>query len=75
MLETFLLTIQGTPYIYQGQEIGMTNVKFDSIDDYRDVESLNLYREHMERNGDVKPAWDYIYAKGRDNSRTPYAMG
>ncbi|MFC0471086.1 alpha-glucosidase [Halalkalibacter kiskunsagensis] len=71
MLATFLMTIQGTPYIYQGQEIGMTNVKFDSIDDYNDVESLNLYREHLECNGNVKPAWDYIYAKGRDNSRTP----
>ncbi|MBD1379636.1 glycoside hydrolase family 13 protein [Metabacillus arenae] len=71
MLATFLMTLQGTPYIYQGQEIGMTNVKFDSIEDYRDVESLNLYREHQERNGNVKPAWDYIYAKGRDNSRTP----
>ncbi|PRQ12215.1 glucohydrolase [Corynebacterium sp. 13CS0277] len=59
----------GTPYIYQGEEIGMTNVRFDSIDDYRDVESLNLYRErtdltHTER-------LELIYTKGRDNARTP----
>lgn len=71
LLATFLLTLQGTPYIYQGQEIGMTNVRFDTIQDYRDVESLNLYRECMERDGHAGAAWSYIYAKGRDNARTP----
>jgi oligo-1,6-glucosidase len=70
MLATFLLTMQGTPFIYQGQEIGMTNVKFPSIDDYKDVESLNLYHECLAK-GEEKKAWDYIYSKGRDNSRTP----
>ena len=44
MLATFVHTMHGTPYIYQGEEIGMTNVAFPSIDDYRDIETLNLYR-------------------------------
>ncbi|WP_410512841.1 alpha-glucosidase [Paenibacillus sp. BR2-3] len=74
MLATFFLTLQGTPYIYQGQEIGMTNVKFNSIEDYRDVEILNLYRECTE-SGDASLAWKYIHNKGRDNSRTPMQWG
>ncbi|MTT31768.1 alpha,alpha-phosphotrehalase [Terrilactibacillus sp. BCM23-1] len=72
MLATFLMTLQGTPYIYQGQEIGMTNVRFESIDDYRDVESLNLYRENEDKgNESIQKALECIYAKGRDNARTP----
>lgn len=72
LLATFLHTLQGTPYIYQGEEIGMTNVKFDSIDDYKDVETLNFYREAVHDRG-VSPerAMASIYAKGRDNARTP----
>lgn len=72
MLATFLHTLQGTPYIYQGEEIGMTNVKFDSIDQYRDLELLNFYREAVEERG-ISPeeAMSSIYAKGRDNARTP----
>ncbi|MGG3572433.1 alpha-glucosidase [Bacillus gobiensis] len=72
MLATFLMTMQGTPYIYQGQEIGMTNVKFNSIEDYKDVESLNLYHESSAKGDEhIQKAWDYIYSKGRDNARTP----
>ncbi|GAW29438.1 alpha-glucosidase [Carboxydocella sp. ULO1] len=71
MLATFLLTLQGTPYIYQGQEIGMTNVKFDSIEDYRDIETLNMYREELAKGSKPEEILPLIHAKGRDNSRTP----
>ena len=72
MLATFTHLLQGTPYIYQGEEIGMTNVAFDSIEDYRDVEILNMYREQVtERGRDSKEILRLIHAKGRDNARTP----
>jgi oligo-1,6-glucosidase len=72
MLATFLHTLQGTPYVYQGEEIGMTNVKFESIEDYRDIETLNMYHEFVEEQGlDPRDVMTMIYAKGRDNARTP----
>ena len=72
MLATFSLMLQGTPYIYQGEEIGMTNVAFETIDDYRDVETLNLYRELVEEKGaDAQALLKVINAKSRDNARTP----
>ena len=72
MLATFLHMLQGTPYIYQGEEIGMTNVRFDSIEDYRDVETHNLYRELVhEKKVDPAAVMEMIYRKGRDNARTP----
>lgn len=72
LLATFLHMLRGTPYIYQGEELGMTNVRFDTIEDYRDIEALNMYREAVEERG-VAPqdALAMIYAKGRDNARTP----
>jgi oligo-1,6-glucosidase len=72
LLATFLHMLQGTPYVYQGEEIGMTNVRFASIDDYRDIETLNMYREFVEEKG-VEPAlvMAMIHAKSRDNARTP----
>ncbi|MFC3039322.1 alpha-glucosidase [Virgibacillus xinjiangensis] len=73
MLGTFLHMLQGTPYIYQGEEIGMTNIKFDSIEEYRDIETLNMYKEKVEENGeDPAKVMESIYAKGRDNARTPF---
>ncbi|MBX3056144.1 MAG: alpha-glucosidase [Anaerolineae bacterium] len=72
LLATFTHMLQGTPYIYQGEEIGMTNVAFDSITDYRDIETLNLYRELTEEKGmDPAAVLPLIHAKGRDNARTP----
>jgi oligo-1,6-glucosidase len=71
MLATFLHMMQGTPYIYQGEEIGMTNVRFDSIDQYRDIETLNMYRESVARGENLTKIMAAIYAKGRDNARTP----
>ncbi|RLL46954.1 alpha-glucosidase [Oceanobacillus piezotolerans] len=72
MLATCLHMMQGTPYIYQGEEIGMTNVRFDSIDDYKDIETLNIYKEKMEEGQDPTQIMESIYAKGRDNGRTPF---
>lgn len=71
MLATLLHTLQGTPYIYQGEELGMTNVKFASIDDYRDIETLNMYNEYLAAGQDVATIMNAIYVKGRDNGRTP----
>lgn len=73
MLATFLHMLKGTPYIYQGEEIGMTNVRFDSIDDYKDIETLNMYNEKVNQNGeDPAKVMESIYVKGRDNARTPF---
>jgi oligo-1,6-glucosidase len=72
LLATFTHMLQGTPYIYQGEEIGMTNVMFESIDDYRDIETRNLYREFVEEKGaDPQAVMAIIHAKSRDNARTP----
>lgn len=71
MLATVLHFMKGTPYIYQGEEIGMTNVRFDSIDDYRDIETLNLYRERTAAGVPHDEMMAGIYANGRDNARTP----
>jgi oligo-1,6-glucosidase len=72
MLGTFLHFMQGTPYVYQGEEIGMTNVRFATIEEYQDIESVNMYREAVNDRG-MQPAevLASIYAKGRDNARTP----
>ena len=72
LLATFLHTLQGTPYIYQGDEIGMTNVQFGRIEDYRDVDALNLYRDRVTGGGgDPEATLKAIHLKGRDNARTP----
>jgi oligo-1,6-glucosidase len=72
LLATFTHMLQGTPYIYQGEEIGMTNVAFGSIDDYRDVETLNMYKEVVgEKGADPQETMKVIHAKSRDNARTP----
>lgn len=62
---------QGTPFIYQGQEIGMTNVKFDSIYDYNDVKGINIYKQKMEQGLTEEEALKFVWAISRDNSRTP----
>lgn len=63
--------MQGTPFIYQGQEIGMTNVKFNHIEDYNDVATKNLYRFKREEGMSHKEVMEIIWASSRDNSRTP----
>jgi oligo-1,6-glucosidase len=72
MLATLLHFMQGTPYVYQGSEIGMTNVQFSTIDDYRDVDILNMYKDQKAKG--IKTDAEIfrsIHTKGRDNARTP----
>ncbi|WP_096155420.1 glycoside hydrolase family 13 protein [Bacillus sp. FJAT-45066] len=72
MLATCLHMMKGTPYIYQGEEFGMTNVRFESIDQYKDIETLNMYNERVHEYGDdPEDIMTSIYTKGRDNARTP----
>jgi oligo-1,6-glucosidase len=71
MLATILHMMKGTPYVYQGEEIGMTNVHFSSIDDYKDIETLHFYNEQMEAGEPVEKTMESIYEKSRDNARTP----
>lgn len=70
MLAILLHGMQGTPYIYQGEELGMTNVQYE-IEDYRDVEILNMYQERLKEGYAKEDIMRSIYAKGRDNARTP----
>lgn len=71
MLATVLHGMEGTPYVYQGEELGMTNVHFASIEQYQDIEIRNMYRERLEKGYSEKDIMESIYAKGRDNARTP----
>lgn len=71
MLAASVHLMRGTPYIYQGEEIGMTNPHFDDIRQYRDVESLNYYRILLEQGKTSREAMDILQARSRDNGRTP----
>lgn len=71
MLATILHGMQGTPYIYQGEELGMTNVRFPDITHYRDIETLHMYEERLEAGYKKEDIMKSIYAKSRDNARTP----
>ncbi|KMK75050.1 alpha,alpha-phosphotrehalase [Alkalihalobacillus pseudalcaliphilus] len=71
MLATAIHLMQGTPYIYQGEEIGMTNPGFTSIQDYRDVETLNAYKALLAEGKSEERAIEIIQERSRDNSRTP----
>lgn len=69
-LATAMYLLKGTPFLYQGEEIGMTNCPFSDIGELRDVESLNLLHR-AEESGRMDWAWQGIRSKGRDNARTP----
>lgn len=71
MLATVLFFQQGTPFIYQGDEIGMTNVAFDSIDSYKDIEAHNMYLKFSNMGLSNDDIMSYIHNKSRDNARTP----
>mgnify|MGYP001041434716 FL=1 len=72
MLATCLHMMQGTPYIYQGEEIGMTNVAFEKLSDYKDIEILNAYEDLVVKKGrSHEEMMQGIYDRGRDNARTP----
>jgi len=73
MLTTFLLSMRGTPYYYYGDELGMTNIKFNRIEDYRDIETLAEYGKVQKAGGDLKQfIEDQKTGGARDNGRTPF---
>jgi alpha-glucosidase len=71
MLGALYFLMKGTPFIYQGQEIGMTNVQFPSINDYNDVGMINYYKIETAKGRSREEIMKVIWEKGRDNSRTP----
>ncbi|HMQ06865.1 MAG TPA: alpha-glucosidase [Saprospiraceae bacterium] len=71
LLLTFLMTMRGTPCIYMGSEIGMTNVAFEDPGDYRDIETLNYLQEIQKEGGSMKDALKNVHIQGRDNARVP----
>ncbi len=71
MLATMIHMMKGTPYIYQGEEIGMTNHGYTSIEQYRDVESLNYYKILTEKGFSSEEALEVLRQRSRDNNRTP----
>lgn len=72
MLSTFVMTMRGTPYYYNGDELGMTNAGFDKIEDYKDVATLNEYRRLKNTGGDLSKYMKTISFSSRDNGRTPF---
>jgi oligo-1,6-glucosidase len=64
--------MRGTPYYYNGDELGMTNIRFDKIEDYRDMPTLNEYRHQKSIGGDMQKFMEKIKYSCRDNSRTPF---
>jgi oligo-1,6-glucosidase len=71
LLAAFTLSLEGTPYIYQGEEIGMTNVRFDSLEEYRDVDTLNHYRFAKKEGWRDEELLRRYHRSSRDNARTP----
>jgi oligo-1,6-glucosidase len=72
MLTTFLMTMRATPYYYNGDELGMNNIRFNNIEDYRDIESINMYKQIQEKSGDLQAFTEAQKISARDNSRTPF---
>ena len=70
-LATMYFFMQGTPFIYQGQELGMTNVQYQSIEDYNDVATKNLYKYRLDQGDSHEQVMELIWSTSRDNSRTP----
>ena len=72
LLTTFLMTMRGTPYYYNGDELGMTNARFDKIEDYNDMPSLNEYQNIKNKGGDLAKYMAFLKFNCRDNGRTPF---
>ncbi len=72
MLTTFLMTMRATPYYYFGDELGMSNIKFDRIEDYRDIETINMYEKTKNESGDLDYFLEGQKISARDNGRTPF---
>jgi oligo-1,6-glucosidase len=72
MLSTFLLSMRGTPYYYFGDELGMSNIKFDKIEDYKDIETIGMYGQIKAKGGDLQRFLNGQKISARDNGRTPF---
>lgn len=72
LIATLLLSMRGTPYIFQGDEIGMTNVAYESIEEYRDIETLNSWKDAMQKDVDHENFMKLVHQQSRDNARTPF---
>ncbi len=72
MLTTFILSMHGTPYYYNGDELGMTNINFNDISQYRDIEAINGYERVKEEHGDLQQYMKRLNFLSRDNARTPF---
>jgi oligo-1,6-glucosidase len=72
MLNTFILSMRGTPYCYNGDELGMTNAGFTKIEDYKDMPTLNEYKHLQETKGDIASFMKRLQFSCRDNGRTPF---
>jgi oligo-1,6-glucosidase len=70
-LALLAFTVPGTPFVFQGDELGMTNVSFQSLDNYRDIEMTAFFEERVQAGEDPIQAFDYLRPRSRDNSRTP----
>lgn len=71
MLNTFILSMRGTPYCYYGDELGMTNIGFEQIDQYQDIAAINGYKKVVNESGDVRKYLSDLKLSSRDNGRTP----
>ncbi|HZL10743.1 MAG TPA: alpha-glucosidase [Prolixibacteraceae bacterium] len=72
LLTTFLMTMRATPYYYFGDELGMSNIKFNSIDEYKDIESIAMYKQIQSKGGDLNEFIEAQKISARDNGRTPF---
>ncbi len=72
MLTTFIMTMRGTPYYYNGDELGMTNIRFTDINDYRDVQAINAYQHAKNTRADLNEFIKRLAFTSRDNGRTPF---
>jgi len=72
MLSTFILTMRGTPYYYNGDELGMTNPGFERIEDFRDVQTINEYQHVKNSGGNLSDVFRRLQVSSRDNGRTPF---
>lgn len=72
MLSTFIMTMRGTPFYYNGDELGMTNIRFNKMEDYRDVQTLNAYQYEKNHGGDTNVFIKQEAFESRDNGRTPF---
>jgi oligo-1,6-glucosidase len=72
VLTTFILSMRGTPYCYYGDELGMANIKFDRIEDYKDIATINAYKSIKNKGGDLQQFMEFQKFISRDNARTPF---